>query len=115
MASSKDFEKLWENYQVLVKSKDVSIVDYCQHNGVVYSQFERWYKKHLRGVSIIPLSEGDADDEVVSSLLPESSCSLTRSGVVYVNIEFSNGLKVCQRNIDYIRLRNLVEKLEELC
>ena len=29
MASSKDFEKIWESYQEVVKTKDISIVDYC--------------------------------------------------------------------------------------
>ena len=43
MASSKDFEKIWECYQEVVKTKDISIVDYCQRNGIVYSQFQRWY------------------------------------------------------------------------
>lgn len=32
MASSKDFEKIWESYQEVVKTKDFSIVDYCQRN-----------------------------------------------------------------------------------
>ena len=67
MASSKDHEKIWENYQEVVKTKDVSIVDYCQRrstlslgsskNGIVYSQFQRWYKKHISGVTIIPVEE----------------------------------------------------------
>ena len=43
MASSNDFEKIWESYQEVVKTKDISIVDYCQRNGKVYSQFQRWY------------------------------------------------------------------------
>ncbi len=43
MASSNDFEKIWESYQEVIKTKDISIVDYCQRNGIVYSQFQRWY------------------------------------------------------------------------
>jgi len=34
MASSKDFEKIWESYQDVVTTKDISIVDYCQRNGI---------------------------------------------------------------------------------
>ena len=30
MASSKDFGKIWESYQEVVKTKDISIADYCQ-------------------------------------------------------------------------------------
>ena len=57
MASSKDFERIWENYQEVVKTKDVSIVDSCQRSSIVYSQFQRWYKKHVSGVSIVPVSD----------------------------------------------------------
>lgn len=32
MASSKDFEKIWESYQDVVKTRSVSIVDFCQRN-----------------------------------------------------------------------------------
>lgn len=116
MASSKDYEKIWESYQDVVKSKDVSIVDYCQRNGIVYSQFQRWYKKHVSGVSIVPVSNSDVQTESVS----ESSPSLYQTGhiktrVNFVNIEFGNGLKVYQKHIDYEHLKLLVEKLEALC
>lgn len=67
MASSTDFVKLWAGYQELVKTQDVSIVDNVQRrstlslgsskNGVVYSRFERCFRKHIGGVSIIPIEE----------------------------------------------------------
>ena len=44
MATSKDFEKIWNQYQVEIQSTGKSIVTFCQENGIVYSQFERWYK-----------------------------------------------------------------------
>ena len=85
MASSKDFEKIWENYQEVVKTKDVSIVDYCQRrstlslgsskNGIVYSQFQRWYKKHVSGVSIVPVSEPYIQTE---STVPKSISASNR-------------------------------------
>ena len=120
MASSKDFEKIWGNYQEVIKTKDVSIVDYCQRNGIVYSQFQRWYKKHVSGVSIFPVSGSDAQTESAPMILAESSPSQYSSGhlktkVNYVNIEFSNGLKVCQKSMSYEHLKLLVEKLEALC
>ena len=40
MASSKDFEKIWESYQDAVKTRSVSIVDYCQRNGIVYESMD---------------------------------------------------------------------------
>ena len=45
MASSEDFKKLYELYQTEGVPNGVSIVDFCQRNGVVYIQFERWFKK----------------------------------------------------------------------
>ena len=48
MASSKDFEKIWESYQETVKTRSVSIVDYCQRNGIAYAQFHSWYKKLIQ-------------------------------------------------------------------
>ena len=119
MASSNDFEKIWECYQDVVKTKDISIVDYCQRNGIVYSQFQRWYKKHVSGVNIVPVSVPDFQTE--SSMISEDPIpSQHLSGhvsakVKYVNIEFSNGLKVFQKCIDYEHLKMLVEKLEALC
>ena len=120
MASSKDFGKIWESYQEVVKTKDISIVDYCQRNGIVYSQFQRWYKKHVSGVNIVPVS--DPDPQIESSLMmsEESTPSQHLSGhakakVNYVNLEFSNGLKVGQKSISDEHLKMLVEKLEALC
>ena len=116
MASSKDFEKIWESYQEVVKTKDVSIVDYCQRNGIVYSQFQRWYKKHVSGISIVPVSDPYIQTESVLS--PSPSLPPTgdlRTRVDFVNIVFSNGLKIYQQHIDYEHLKLLVEKLEALC
>ena len=120
MASSNDFEKIWESYQDVVKTKDISIVDYCQRNGIVYSQFHRWYKKHVSGVNIVPVSDPDFQTESSLMMSEESTPSQHLSGhvsakVKYVNIEFSNGLKVFQKSIDYEHLKMLVEKLEALC
>ena len=46
MASSEDYKKLYELYQVEGVPKGISIVDFCQRNGIVYKHFERWFKKH---------------------------------------------------------------------
>lgn len=50
MASSTDFQHLFDKYQFEGTLNRLSIVKYCQLNGVVYSHFERWYKKYLVGV-----------------------------------------------------------------
>ena len=113
MASSKDFEKIWESYQEAVKTRNVSIVDYCQCNGIVYSQFQRWYKKYVSNVNVIPVADTPTTNQPLlsaNSVHSSASCS-----VVYVSIEFSNGLKVCQKSLEYNQLKMLVEKLEGLC
>jgi len=71
MATSRDFEKLWKQYQDEVQSSGKSIVTYCQENGIVYAQFERWYKK--RGSSqdrqpvLVPIEVTDLPKEFVYS------------------------------------------------
>lgn len=119
MATSRDFMKLWEKYQELIKVKDVSIVDYCQRNGIVYSQFEKWYKKNTNGVSLValapPSSSSLPSEGSMLSRLPVQDSSSPLCQVLRLEIEFSNGMTVIQKCIDYDTLRNLVEKLEVLC
>lgn len=116
MASSKDFEKIWKSYQDVAQPKGVSIVDHCQRNGIVYSQFQRWYQKHIDGVSIILVEDRPSSQEA-SQLRPlqESPKAIKRVEILYVSLVFSNGLKVHQKSISYDQLKQLVEKLEGLC
>ena len=116
MASSKDFEKIWKSYQDVAQPKGVSIVDHCQRNGIVYSQFQRWYQKHIDGVSIIPVEDPPYSHEASQpSPLQESPKAIKTVEVLYVSLVFSNGLKVHQKSISYNQLKQLVEKLEVLC
>lgn len=118
MASSSDYEKLWDNYQNIVKTKNVSIVDYCQRNGIVYSQFERWYKKFISNVKVLPVTDEFSKDQpkqVITTNVEEPSKAQKTSKVEYVSIAFTNGLKICQKSLDYSQLKLLVEKLEALC
>ena len=85
MATSKDFEKLWKQYQDEVQSSGKSIVTYCQENGIVYSQFERWYKK--RGSSqdkqpvLIPVEVTDLPQDAAAPRQDSSKTSQPRSHV----------------------------------
>lgn len=54
MASSTDFKLLFEKYQEDGVKQGISIVKYCQMNGIVYSHFERWYIKNRAGV-VLPV------------------------------------------------------------
>lgn len=54
MASSMDFKSLFEKYQRDGAKQGISIVNYCQMHCIVYSHFERWYKKYRAGV-VLPV------------------------------------------------------------
>lgn len=130
MASSEDFKRILELYNQEVKSSGVSIVSFCQQNGIVYSQFERWYKNRKK-IKVHPVKIVDKDghsethisDKVVPSevapLTPEvcnESSSVISCPVLFsVTIRTSSGLNLQQSRIDYHQLLALVEKLEVLC
>lgn len=96
MASSTDFKVLFEKYQEEGIKQGLSIVKYCQMNGVVYSHFERWYKKYRAGV-VLPVEIVDIDglldqSEKIPPSMPLDKSSSSVVSVTHVNIVFSNML-----------------------
>lgn len=126
MATSTDFKKLYERYQTEAAPNGLSIVRYCQMNGVVYSQFEKWFKKYMSGKAM-PVRLVDKDglmETSMSSGEPEdvplkerdyAPSTQSQSAIAHLNIVFSNGLRVDHHHISYQTLKQLVEKLEALC
>lgn len=124
MASSVDFKRILERYNQEGKTRGVSIVAFCQQNGVEYSIFERWYrnrnKPRLHPVRIVneePAQVASVDagtSEEAAVVMPSSSAS-DKSLRFSINIKVSNGLVLHQSNIDYRSMIRLVEKLEGLC
>lgn len=127
MASSEDYKKLYELYQVEGVPKGISIVDFCQRNGIVYKHFERWFKKRysqndtsVHRVRLVdsdssgeqPLSDGQPSNLSTSSPRDEQEDAIVR---LYVTIRTSQGLSIQQNNLTYRQLLSLVEKLEVLC
>ena len=127
MASSEDYKKLYELYQVEGVPKGISIVDFCQRNGIVYKHFERWFKKRYSqndtGVHRVRLVDTTPSDD---QSLSDSQPSEQQSGIprdeqedatvkLYVTIRTSQGLSIQQNNLTYRQLLSLVEKLEVLC
>ena len=105
MASSTDFKLLFDKYQEDGIKQGISIVQYCQLNGVVYSHFERWYKKYRAGV-VLPVEIVDSDGLIAKSetLSPSVSCGNdcpSALSITHVNIVFSNGLEVSHHNLSY--------------
>ena len=117
MATSKDSEKLWKRYQDEVQPSGKSIVSYCQENGIVYSQFERWYKKRgslqdkqpvLIPVEVTDLPQDtDAPKQGVSKR-PNQDPMWIRS----FTIQFRNGLEIRHQNISYSSLSSLCYQIK---
>lgn len=72
MASSEDFKKD-RLYNQESKTSGVSIVAFCQKNGIVYSQFERWYKnRHKVKVHAVEIVERDGTIPVQDTKLQDT-------------------------------------------
>ena len=75
MASSEDFKRIPELYNQESKISGVSIVAFCQKNGIVYSQFERWYKnRHKVKVHSVEIVDKDVTMSVQNIKL-QDTCS----------------------------------------
>ena len=119
MASSTDFHLLFEKYQEDGIKQGISIVQYCQMNGAVYSHFERWYKKYRAGV-VLPVEIVDSaglmnKSETSSASLSSDHGSSSVLSVAHVHIVFSNGLEVSHHDLSYASLCSMIGKLEVLC
>ena len=103
-----------------------SIVSFCQKNGIVYSQFERWYKNR-HNVKVHPVDIVDKDGAykvqntctspcVIDKNIPGSeSATESESTLFTIQIKSTAGMYFQQKNIDYKSLKDLVEKMEVLC
>lgn len=127
MASSEDFKRILELYNQESKTSGVSIVAFCQKNGIVYSQFERWYKNRhkvkVHAVDIvdkdgaIPIQETtlpDTYDSAVEDVEPQAA-RLSKPILFTIQLKSTNGMYFQQKGVDYKSLKDLVEKLEVLC
>ena len=128
MASSEDYKKLYELYQVEGVPKGISIVDFCQRNGIVYKHFERWFKKRysqndtavhrVRLVDTDPSGDQsltDGQPSALSSSSPRAEQQEDAPVRLFVTIRTSQGLSIQRNNLTYRQLLSLVEKLEVLC
>ena len=120
MATSRDFEKLWKRYQDEFQGTGKSIVSYCQENGIIYAQFERWYKKRDKTAetqpALVPVEFTDLPgEEDIPRQEPRKNPHQDPMWIRSFTIQFRNGLEIRHQNISYSNLFSLVEKLEGLC
>ena len=126
MATSKDFQRIHKRYQEEGLPHGISIIRFCQQNGIVYKQYERWLKNRRR-VAIHPVSltnvpkEVEQEEEVVETSIddlvePVSMKPLSSFPVLFnLRIVTSTGMLLQHRDLDYANLLNLVQRLEGLC
>lgn len=122
MASSEDFQSIYELYQKEGIPKGISIVNFCQQNGIVYSQFERWFKSRKKSKSSVHpirivdqdglMSSSEQEVEDVPREVENNKESVLRFGIT---VRTNQGLSIQQNNLTYRQLLHLVEKLEVLC
>ncbi len=100
MATGTDFKNLWERFQKEGVPAKISIARFCQMNGVVYSHFEKWYKRTYTD-GVIPVELVGSS----SSLHPESTDPTKEqkpsARIKHLELMFSNGLLVKHNNLDY--------------
>ena len=128
MAINKDFQIFHKRYQAEGLPHGVSVVSFCEQNGVVYKQYERWLKNRskvaLHPVSLTNVPNEDehtkevlatSSDEIVAPVL--SPVTEAKSSPVLFNIRIvtSSGMLLQHRDLDFSKLLNLVQRLEGLC
>ena len=135
MATSKDFQRIHKLYQEEGLPHGISIIRFCQQNGIVYKQYERWLKNR-RKVAIHPVNltnvpkhvnfpiedeheEGLFETPINESFEPVLSPAAKEKGsspvLFYLKIVTNTGMMLQHRDLDYTRLLNLIQKLEGLC
>lgn len=123
MASSKDYQQIYDLYQTEGIPKQISIVKFCEQNGVPYKQYERWYKTGRGGRPVsVELVDSDAvlmpvdqiqDGKLHIDQVPSSSCSERR--IQRIEIIFKDGMRIRKTNLDYPLLLDTVQRLSSLC
>lgn len=127
MASSEDFKRILELYNQESKTSGVSILTFCQKNGIVYSQFKRWYKnRHKVKGHAVDIVDRDGALPVQETRLPTACDKVvevadaqdvrdSKPALFTIQLNSTTGMYFQQKNLDYKSLKDLVEKLEVLC
>lgn len=121
--SSKDIETLWMRYSDEAVKRGVSVTQFFESNGVPYRTFEKWYKKKFSQPSVVDCVVSDSpvgtlespSDEKAEG--PEAPRDPKKKEVCvsYVNIVFSNGMKIEHHRLDYAELVCFIKNLRPLC
>ena len=112
MYSSEDFERIYIRYQTEAMPRGVSIQAYCDKNKVSYNLFDKWYTDTRHRV--VPVRVENRPEPETAE--PSTSATSHREGPrIMIDIKMSNGMHIHQRNLSYVQLQGLIDKLEALC
>lgn len=123
MYSSGDFEKLWFLYKTEGEPQGISINSFCLTQGIPYRDFNSWFVKTRKKIVPVQIEGAPSSDSLVAeSSVPvygepflKQATSRLVSGNILVTIQTRDGLNIRKSNLDYLGLKELVEKLEGLC
>ena len=118
MYSSEDLERFYFQYKTEALPHGVSIQDFCVRNKVPYNIFSKWYKDIRKQIVEVTVDGRPSEEKENSTTAPsrplQESSSSTQVRIL-VEMRMSNGLHISQKNLSYLDLVKLVEKLEGLC
>ena len=87
-------------------------------NKVPYNIFSKWYKDIRKQIVEVTVNGHPSEEKENSTTAPsrplQESSSSTQVRIL-VEMRMSNGLHISQKNLSYLDLVKLVEKLEGLC
>ena len=137
MYSSEDLERFYFQYQTEAVPHGVSLQSFCSTHNVPYNLFHKWYKDTRRkivevqvdGVPPVPPSDSVPSSPSVENPVKKdipsphagnnhrNPCQGARVLPVRISVELtlSNGLHILQKDLDYLGLYRLIQKLEVLC
>lgn len=124
MYSSEDFENFYVRYKAEALPKGISIQSWCMKNKVSWNLFNKWYRDTRHRIVAVDVEGRPMEEEILkkdsetlesTSLRAEPETSSNDPVRIMIDIRMSNGMQIRQKNLDFGRLKKLVENLEGLC
>ncbi|WP_298111484.1 hypothetical protein [uncultured Bacteroides sp.] len=120
MYSSEDLERFYFQYQSEALPHGESLQSFCVKHKVPYNIFQKWFKdtrKQVVEVQIdgVPVIAHEGKNRSGDEPKPASKSSTDNPVRIWIDIRISNGLHLSQKNLSYLDLVRMVEKLEGLC
>ena len=127
--SNEDFENFYVRYKAEALPKNITVKAFCIHNNVPWNLFDKWYRDTRHHIEPVTIEGRPKDEEKSESQWTEDNpksgsvayldqhpekARKKQSVRIMVDIRMSTGMQIRQKNLNFQRLMDLVEKLEEL-